>query len=172
MLTTNAPTNPFLTSDPELAYRWTEQRASQWYEMHGWQAGCNFIPSNAINQLEMWQEETFSPQIINRELGWAASLGFNTARVFLHHLVWEENAEGFINRIEEYLSIAQKHNIRTMFVLFDAVWNPFPKLGKQPQPKHNIHNSGWVQCPGYEVLNNPESYDSLHDYVHGIVSHF
>lgn len=171
MIATNV-TVPFLAHDPELAYRWSPEKAQEWMNKNSWLVGCNYIPSNAINQLEMWQEDTFSPELIDQELGWAASLGFNTVRVFLHHLLWEENAAGFISRVEEYLAIADRHGIRTMFVLFDAVWNPFPKLGKQPQPKHNIHNSGWVQCPGYDVLNNPDSYDSLHNYVDGIVSHF
>src|SRR5215204_2394788 len=110
MIATNVSV-PFLEHDPELAYRWSPERAQDWMNKNSWLVGCNYIPSNAINQLEMWQEETFSPEIIDRELGLAASLGFNTVRVFLHHLVWEENAEGFISRIEEYLSIAQKHNI-------------------------------------------------------------
>ncbi|GAA4732450.1 cellulase family glycosylhydrolase [Flavisolibacter ginsenosidimutans] len=171
MTATNV-TVPFLEQDPELAHRWSAEKAEAWMKEAGWLVGCNYVPGNAINQLEMWQKSSFSPALIDRELGWAASLGFNTVRVFLHHLLWEENAHGFLQRIDEYLAIAHKHGIRTMFVLFDAVWNPFPKLGKQPQPKHNVHNSGWVQCPGYDVLNNPANYDSLHSYVHGIVSHF
>ncbi|HVK97252.1 MAG TPA: cellulase family glycosylhydrolase [Flavisolibacter sp.] len=165
-------TVPFLEHDPELAYRWPEAKASEWMEKNGWIVGANFVPSNAINQLEMWQEDTFSPELIDKELGWAADLGFNTVRVFLHHLLWEQNQQGFINRIDQFLQIAYKHNIKTMLVLFDAVWDPFPKLGKQPEPKLNVHNSGWVQCPGYDILNNPDSYDQLHSYVNGIVSHF
>lgn len=165
-------TVPFAAHDPELAYRWTAERSQEWMDKNGWLVGCNYIPSNAINQLEMWQAETFSPELMDKELGWAAGLGFNTVRVFLHNLLWEQDSQGFLNRIDTFLEIAYKHNIRTMLVLFDAVWDPFPKLGVQPQPKHNVHNSGWVQCPGYDVLNNPESYDSLHAYVHGIVSHF
>ncbi len=165
-------TVPFAAHDPELAYRWPAEKAHDWKARNGWLVGCNYIPSNAINQLEMWQAETFSPQLIEKELGWAASLGLNTVRVFLHNLLWNQDPEGFLRRIDSFLSIAYSHNIRTMLVLFDAVWDPFPKLGRQPQPKHNVHNSGWVQCPGYDVLNNPDSYDSLHSYVHGIVSHF
>jgi len=165
-------TVPFLEHDPELAHRWSEAKANEWMEKNGWLVGCNYIPGNAINQLEMWQAETFDPVRIDTELGWAANLGFNTARVFLHHLLWEQNPQGFLARIDEYLSIADKHGIRTMLVLFDAVWNPFPKLGIQPVPKHNVHNSGWVQCPGYDVLNDPDKYDSLHEYVNGVVSHF
>ncbi|MGN6400989.1 MAG: cellulase family glycosylhydrolase [Flavisolibacter sp.] len=165
-------TVPFLEHDPELAHRWPAAKAAEWMERNGWLVGCNYVPGNAINQLEMWQAETFDPARIDKELGWAAAIGFNTVRVFLHHLLWQENPEGFLSRIDQFLSIAHKHGIRSMLVLFDAVWNPFPKLGPQPQPKHNVHNSGWVQSPGYDVLNDPSQYDSLHSYVHGIVSHF
>jgi hypothetical protein len=171
MITTKI-TVPFTEHDAELAYRWPQSRAQEWFDKNGWVVGCNYIPSNAINQLEMWQEESFSPELINKELGWAADLGFNTARVFLHHLLWEQDPGGFLNRIDLFLSIAHQHGIKTMLVLFDSVWDPFPKLGKQPVPRLNVHNSGWVQSPGYDILNDPNSYDSLHSYVNGIVSHF
>jgi hypothetical protein len=163
---------PFLELDAELAHRWPQAKASEWMEKNGWITGCNYIPANAINQLEMWQEETFDPERIDMELGWAASLGFNSVRVFLHHMVWEKDPVSYLERIDRFLSIAYGHGIRSMIVLFDAVWDPFPKLGLQPEPRHNVHNSGWVQCPGYDVLNDPMRYDSLHTYVDGIVSHF
>jgi len=165
-------TVPFAEHDAELTHRWSISRAQEWMDKNGWLVGCNYIPSNAINQLEMWQEATFSPELIDKELEMAEELGFNTIRVFLHTLLWEENAEGFLNRIDIFLSIAHKHGIKTMLVLFDSVWDPFPKLGKQPEPKMNVHNSGWVQCPGYDILNDPTRYDELREYVQGIVSHF
>lgn len=165
-------TVPFLEHDHELAYRWSESKAKEWIEKQGWLVGCNYVPSNAINQLEMWQEETFDPELINKELRMASEIGFNTIRVFLHQLLWQQDPNGFLNRIDLFLAIAARHGIRTMLVLFDSVWDPFPKLGKQPEPRHNVHNSGWVQCPGYDVLNDPNRYDDLHSYVHGIVSHF
>src|SRR6478609_5860355 len=128
MITTQSSV-PFLEHDPELAHRWSITRAQEWFDKNGWLVGCNYIPSNAINQLEMWQEESFSPGLIDKELSMAAGLGFNTVRVFLHQLLWEQNAEGFISRIDQFLGIAYKHGIRTMLVLFDSVWDPFPKLG-------------------------------------------
>lgn len=165
-------TNPDSVPDAELAYRWSTKKSKEWFENNGWMVGCNYIPSNAINQLEMWQSETFDPFLIDKELSWAAALGFNTIRVFLHHLLWKQNSRGFLERIDLFLSIADKHGIKTMFVLFDSVWDPHPKLGKQPEPKKNVHNSGWVQCPGYNVLNNPLEYDGLYEYIHGVVNHF
>ncbi|MER3472244.1 MAG: 1,4-beta-xylanase [Chitinophagaceae bacterium] len=164
--------NPNAIHDENLAFQWPKEKAANWYAENGWAVGCNYVPSDAINQLEMWQEESFNPSLIDKELSWAAGLGFNTVRVFLHNLLWNQDPEGYLERIDQYLSIAYKHGIRTMLVLFDSVWNPNPKLGVQPQPKHNVHNSGWVQCPGYDVLNNPLSYDELESYVKGIVAHF
>jgi endo-1,4-beta-mannosidase len=122
-------TNPGTEPDAELAYRWSIQRSQEWMEHNGWMVGCNYIPSNAINQLEMWQSETFDPFLIDKELSWAAGLGFNTIRVFLHHLLWRQDSKGFLERMDIFLSIASKHEIKTMFVLFDSVWDPYPKIG-------------------------------------------
>jgi len=124
--------------------RWPEQKASEWYEQQGVLAGSNYIPANAINELEMWQAETFDPGQIDKELGWAEGLGMNTMRVFLHDLLWKQDAAGFLQRIDNFLAIAAKHHIRPIFVLFDSVWDPNPKLGPQHPPTPGVHNSGWV----------------------------
>jgi hypothetical protein len=158
--------------DPQLAGRWSPDRANAWYEQHGWLIGCNYIPSNAINQLEMWQPETFDPVRMDIELGWAKGLGFNTARVFLHHLLWEQDPQGFLSRIDQFLAIADRHGIKAMLVLFDAVWDPYPLPGKQPEPKRGVHNSGWVQSPGYEILKDTSRYDTLQHYVQGVIGRF
>lgn len=158
--------------DLELAGKWSEERANQWYEKHGWLVGCNYIPSTAINQLEMFQPETFDLPQIEKELGWAGSLGFNTIRVFLHHMLWEQNPQGFLERLDQFLTVAEKHGIGTMFVLFDAVWDPYPKVGVQPAPKFGVHNSGWVQSPGAELLRKTDAYDTLQSYVQGVIGRF
>ncbi len=161
-----------LNSDAAVRHKWSRSKAQKWYKNNGWVVGCNYIPATAINQLEMWQADTFDPVSIDKELSWAHDLGFNTIRVFLHHLPWEHDRTGFLNRIQDFLSIADKYNIKTMLVLFDAVWNPHPKAGKQPEPKMNVHNSGWVQCPGADILNDTDSYDCLRSYVEGVVGAF
>src|SRR5436853_7779262 len=89
--------------------KWTEAQANAWYAKQPWLVGCNFIPSTAINQLEMWQADTFDPATIDRELGWAEGLGMNCVRVYLHDLAWEADAGGFKKRIGQYLDIADKH---------------------------------------------------------------
>jgi hypothetical protein len=152
--------------------RWSVEQAKVWQQQHGWLVGCNFIPSTAINQLEMWQAESFDPVTIDRELGWAEDLGFNSVRVFLHHLLWEQDKEGFLQRMEQFLPIADKHKIGVIFVPFDSVWDPFPKLGKQLEPRPHVHNSGWVQSPGVEIMSDPARHDELADYCRGVISHF
>ena len=82
--------------------RWTEQKANEWYAKQPWLVGSNYIPRSAINELEMWQEATFNPEQIDQELGWAESLGMNTMRVFLHDLLWQQDAEGFKKRIDQF----------------------------------------------------------------------
>ncbi len=152
--------------------RWTAERANAWYAKEPWLVGSNYIPSDAINELEMWQAETFDPARIDTELGWAQSLGMNTMRVFLHDLLWSQDAKGFTHRVDTFLRICDKHKIRPIFVLFDSCWNPRPALGKQPAPRPGIHNSGWVQSPGAAALANPAEYPRLERYVKGIVGAF
>ncbi len=152
--------------------RWTAEKAHLWYGAQPRLAGANFLPSTAINQLEMWQADTFDLATIDRELGWAEQLGFNTMRVFLHDLLWNHDRDGFIRRIDQFLQVADKHHMRIMFVIFDGVWDPYPKLGKQRDPKPGVHNSGWLQSPGREILEDPKKMDALEDYVKGIVKYY
>lgn len=161
-----------LENSSGTADRWTEERANDWYEETGWLIGANFNSSTAINQLEMWQAETFDPETIDRELEWAANIGFNSMRVYLHDLVWKDDPDGLLERMEEYLEIADSHGIGTMFVLFDGVWHPHPELGEQPAPMPHVHNSGWVQSPNIDVLADPDQWGYLEEYVKGVISHF
>ncbi len=128
--------------------RWTEEKAAQWYASKPWLSGCNYAPAYAINQLEMWQPETFNTAEIDKELGWAEELGFNCMRVFLHHKLWEADKEGFKDRINTYLEISDSHGIATMLVFLDDCWNETCELGVQPEPKRGSHNSGWCKDPG------------------------
>jgi hypothetical protein len=160
-------------AEGDAAPQWTAERAAAWYAVQPWLVGCNFIPSTAVNQLEMWQADTFDAGTVDRELGWAAGLGFNTVRVYLHDLAWEADAAGFKQRIRRFLEMADRHGIRPAFVLFDDCWNPDPRIGPQPAPIPGVHNSGWVQSPGPAVVNaGPAAWDRLERYVMDIVGTF
>jgi hypothetical protein len=156
---------------PETA-PWTENAANQWYATQPWLVGSNYLPAYADNELQMWQADTFDARRIDVELGWAQGLGMNTMRVFLHDLLWKQDPDGFKERIDTFLGICEKHKIKPIFVLFDSVWDPHPKLGPQPEPRPGVHNSRWLQSPGADALQNPDEYPRLEQYVKGVVGAF
>src|SRR5215471_17188119 len=152
--------------------RWTEKAVNDWYAKQPWLVGANYVPSTAINQLEMWQKETFDPIWMETEITWGEDLGMNTMRVFLHDLLWKSDPDGFQSRISRFLAICDRHKIKPILVLFDSVWDPYPQMGTQRPPKPGVHNSGWVQSPGSAVLQNPAEFDRLRQYVQGVIGAF
>lgn len=154
------------------AGRWTEAKAQAWMAQRPYLAGGNYLPSTAVNQLEMWQAETFDPATIDRELGWAQDIGLNTMRVFLHNLPWREDPQGFLDRVDVFLGLAAKHRIEILFVFFDSCWDPYPRSGAQRAPRPHVHNSGWVQSPGIELLTNGRAHGELEAYVKNVLIRF
>ncbi|MFZ9263345.1 MAG: glycoside hydrolase family 2 TIM barrel-domain containing protein [Chitinophagaceae bacterium] len=151
---------------------WTAESANDWYSKQPFYVGANFLPSSAINQLEMWQAESFDAETISKELGWASSIGMNVMRVYLHDLAWQIDPAGFKKRMADFLAIAAKHKIKILFTVFDDCWNPDAYPGKQPNPKPGIHNSGWVRSPNIAVHDNPMRWNHLEAYVKDVLSTF
>ncbi|OBH07156.1 MULTISPECIES: cellulase family glycosylhydrolase [unclassified Mycobacterium] len=152
--------------------RWSPDRADRWYQAQGWLLGANFVTSNAINQLEMFQADTFDPRRIDTELGWAQQHGFNTVRVFLHDQLWTQDSRGFQGRLAQFVDIAAAHDIKPLFVFFDSCWDPFPRAGKQRDPRPGVHNSGWVQSPGADRLGDGAYGRVLRGYVTAVLTQF
>lgn len=154
--------------------RWTPEKARDWYARIPWPVGCNFLPSTAINDTEMWQAESFDRPTIERELGWAQDLGFNAVRVFLQYIVWNADPAGFIERLDKFLSIAHSRGISTTPILFDdccfAGKEPF--LGRQDDPVPGVHNSGWVPSPGPAIVNDRGNWPRLEQYVRDVMGRF
>lgn len=151
--------------------RWTAAEANSYMARQPYPLGANFLPKNAINELEMWQAATFDPAEIDRELGWAESIHMTTMRVFLHDLLWQQDSAGMLRRMDTFLGIAARHGIHPVFVLFDSCWDPAPQLGPQHPPIPGVHNSGWVQSPGI-ALADPAQHARFEAYVKGVVGHF
>lgn len=155
-----------------VGQKWTAEKAAAWYSKLPWISGANYLPATAINQLEMWQAATFDTVTIAKEFDWAKSIGFNTMRVYLHSLAWKQDPSGFKNRMDQYLTIAARNNIKTIFVFFDDCWNSYPQPGKQPEPKPGIHNSGWVQDPGQQASADTSNFPFLESYVTDVIKRF
>jgi Cellulase (glycosyl hydrolase family 5) len=152
--------------------RWPADRANSWYEAQGWLVGANYVPVTASNQIEMWQPGTYEPRRIDGELQVARQVGMNTVRVFLHDQLWAQDRAGFLRRIQQFVTIASNQGIKPLFVLFDSCWDPHPKLGPQRAPIPGVHNSGWVQGPGADLIDDPAYLPVLRDYVTGVIGAF
>ena len=151
---------------------WNEEKAKKWYAKSAWLVGANYTPASAINQLEMWQGDTFNPGQIDQEFGWAQAIGMNTMRIYLHHLLWQEDKKGLLRRMDTLLELAEKHHIKPIFVLFDSCWDPYPQTGRQRAPQKGVHNSGWLQSPGAVSLQKVSDTPKLEAYVRGVVGAF
>lgn len=160
---------PRASADPG---RWSTDRAHRWYRAQGWLVGANFITSTAINQLEMFQADTYDARRIDSELRIAQLIGLNTVRVFLHDQLWTQDRQGFQRRLAQFVRLADRHGIKPLFVFFDSCWDPFPELGRQRAPRPGVHNSGWVQSPGAHRLDDRRYFDTLRDYVVGVMTQF
>ncbi|HEY0313723.1 MAG TPA: 1,4-beta-xylanase [Allosphingosinicella sp.] len=172
----SAPLPAYAFAPTEVAQpsgeRWSAAQANDWYAHQRWLTGANYIPADAINQLEMWQADSFDLAQIDKEFAWAEKFRMNTMRVFLHDLAWKQDPAGFKQRIDRFLTIAARHGIRPVFVLFDSCWDPDPKLGPQHPPIPGVHNSGWVQSPGRADLLDTSNDARFRAYVEDVVGSF
>ena len=155
----------------ELNGRWSEERANEWWSRQEWPVGCNYVPSYAINQIEFWQPETFDEKVIDHELGLAESLGFNTLRIYLHEILWQADREGYKQRIDRFMDIAQRHGQKLIITFFTngGFYND-PRLGEQPQPVDGVHSSNWIQSPGSHIVNDPSAWAPLKEYIQDILT--
>jgi hypothetical protein len=156
--------------------RWTPEKANQWSSHQPWYCGFNYIPSNAINSTEMWARDTFDPTQIDKELAEAQKIGFNCARVFIQYIIWEQDPQGLHKRMDQFLTIADKHGIKILFVPFDDCWfghqGGEPIFGKQPDPTPGEYASGFTSSPGPKRVGDPAYWPKLHDYVTDLLTWF
>lgn len=161
------------TSSNRHYTRWTESEINEWYSAQGWCAGCNYVPSNKVNQIDMWQEESYDHEIMDKELGWAQEIGFNVIRVFLHDMAYYADKEGFKARLDDFLSICQSHGQKAIITFFTNGGQQYNRrLGKQPEAIPGTHNKLWARTPGFDWARNPERNDSLKNYVQDVISTF
>ena len=147
---------------PVVAERWSAERANQWMADKGWIVGCDYVPSTAINQIEMWQAETFDAATIDQELAWAHNYGYNALRTNLPFIVWEADRDGLLKRINTFLTLAEKHQIQVMLTLMDdcAFSGDEPYLGPQKPPRHGVHNSQAAASPGRAIVMDPSQWSA------------
>jgi hypothetical protein len=160
--------------DQPIVKTWPKEKAWQWYNTHPWINGCNYLPSYAGNSTEFWQADTFDPRVIDRELTLAAGLGYNSVRVLMQYMVWENNPESYKARFAAFLELARKHGISVMPQFFDDCafglqpdkWkreNPY--LGKQDDPIPGVFFPNWAPSPGHSRVTDISAWPRLKKYM-------
>lgn len=169
-----AAQTPAVTTDTfEPNGRWTIEKANAWYAKQPWILGCNYVPTYAVNQLEMWQKSTFDPKIIDEELALMAKTGMNTVRVFVHDLLWKEEKTDFYANINTFFDLCEKHAIRVGFNFFTNGGKEPSVRGPQPLSPPKVHNGEWRQTPGKErVMHKPENWGWMEDYIMETMEYF
>ena len=151
--------------------RWSTEKANEWMAQQGWIVGCDYVPSNAVNQVEMWQASTFSPELIDHEMALAESLGFNTVRIFLSRAVYFDDPQGFKQRFTRFLEIADRHKIKALVTFWTNGGTLHREtLGEQPTPVKGVHNSLWCACPGPDYVLDPSKWGELERMVKDILT--
>ncbi len=157
------------------ASQWSTDKAWKWYRQNSWICGFNYIPANAINYTAMWDKTSFSPDLIDKELALAESVGFNTLRVVLQFAVWENDPLYFRETLARFLAICTKHKIKVMPAFFDdCVFgeNTEPSLGKQPEPVEGWYAWAWSPSPGHSLVTDSTTHYRLEKYVKDVMQTF
>lgn len=154
--------------------RWTNSEAWAWWDAQPWICGFNYLPSSAVNFLEFWHADSFDPDTIARELGWAAEAGFNAMRFNLHSLIWEHDRDGLLDRVDRVMQIAADAGLSSVPCLFDdcGFGGAEPVFGPQPDPVPGVHNSRAVASPGREAVMDPARRPALERYVRDVLRQF
>jgi len=169
---------PLQYSSESSPFRWPVEKVNQWYNNQPLPCGFNYVPANAISYTEMWMPYCFNTAFISRELVLAEDIGFNCLRVVLPFVVWEYHPEAFKKRLDDFLGICDRYNLKVMFTLFDDcafgsdsnTVNPI--YGKQPEVLKGWYANGWTASPGHAMVRNPFTWPRLENYVKDIISTF
>ena len=154
--------------------RWTNKHAKDWWQGRPWVCGFNFLPSTAVNFIEMWHPDTFDMPTITQELSWAANIGFNAIRINLPYLGWVHDGDGLMDRLGQVMDVAHGLGIDTIPCLFDdcGFGGDEPVWGPQAAPVPGVHNSRAVASPGRAIVMDPMKRESLQAYVQTVVGKF
>ena len=142
--------------------RYSEIEIKKWYESLPWLRGSNFLPSNVINRLDMYQSYKSDEhlRVSDIELDLHEKIGFNTVRLWLDFDCYYLEKEKYLEILEEYISLCDKHHQLVMLVLAheeDLPYDTFKakELGEQ-RKYYNHFNRDYPQY--YEMAPRKKHY--------------
>jgi len=141
-------------------------RSAEPQDTSNW-VGSNYTPAFCVNQVQMWHE--FEPDIIDRELAAASKyFGLNTLRVFLHNIPYDAEKDVFLDRIEQFLVICDRHGIKPGFVFFDDCWQHEGITLTQKPPVDGLIGGSWAACP-QDIERTDENLPKFKAYIQDVI---
>ncbi|MDS0300054.1 glycoside hydrolase [Halogeometricum sp. S1BR25-6] len=100
--------------------------------------GAMYLPARALTFYQMWAG--YDEAVVERDLGYAASVNLNAVRTWTSYEFWKRNPKAHERRIDHFLRAASERGISVLFSLFEGngVWptdenltndNPFTGVG-------------------------------------------
>lgn len=114
--------------------QWTKEKAWAWYNARPWLRGCNYMSADCANRVDQWQEYGFEERFetTRKELALMQQTGFNTVRLILEYIVWEQEHDGFMERFERYIELCHSFGISCMITLANDCMQPKSELWRPP----------------------------------------
>lgn len=162
-------------SAQQTGERWSEKKIWSWYNKQPWFCGFNYIPGYAINYTAMWDKTSFDPVAIDKELTLAEGLGLNCIRSVLQFAVYEDDPAYFLQTLDTFLGICDKHSIKFMPALFDDCMFGIehdPRIGKQPEPLDGWYAWAWSPSPGHSMVIDSTTHPRIEKYVKAVMGRF
>ncbi len=163
--------------------KWTKERAWEWYNNRPWIRGCNYMSADCANRIDQWQSYGFEERLetTEKELALMAELGYNSVRLILEFIVWDEEHDSFLERFERYISLCSKYGISCMIVLANDCMRPkgleVNSLGEQKvdwgyHGGRKMSQHGKLSGMGHHVLDEPDKAPRYFEMVREIVERY
>lgn len=168
-----------------MSEKWTCEKAWKWQGEKPWIVGCNFVPADCINAIEIWQEEGFDGVLraAECEIRLAAEIGMNSVRMILPFHVWKYQRKGFLERLERMLAMLDGHGVTLVPIFFDdcgrgpvECYSEKVHFGRQPEPVKGCHG-GYAPVkkmdsinPTYSYVDEPGNWPDMERFVRDVVS--
>ena len=129
--------------------------------------GAVYIPARAWNTYQLWRE--YDPEVIERDLGYAKSLGLNALRLWCSYERWLEDREGLEKAMRHLFAEAERRSIRLLLSAFEG-------CGVEPERERFLDTDPWtavcVASPGQAVIGNPASWRAPFAYLAWLIGTF
>lgn len=122
--------------------------------------GAIYWPTHAFNHYQTWYQ--YDSTEVNRDFTYAKSLNLHALRVIVGWEFWRDYPQEFQHRFDNFLRLADKHNLQILPVFFEAI-------GDTPTERNfldkNPLTSFAVKSPSTAIIKNKSRWEQPQQFV-------